>query len=696
MWVGIAEPVRLIRAHVAGTGPTKYLPIAGFLGKSEAMDQNHGSLPCSIPPGLLLAPIHASGRETPLKLGLFVVAEPEADGSPFLLLREVPGCRIYLGAVCDAAERVQEWVEVWVQDLKLRDVAFSSHQEPLDNATFDQRWRADCERTRMTLPETVIATGMEETNPSPILIKPGSAQSASQVANIEPTSWKVCKDDALLASMGLPPYSTSSYRYLYDPAAGGSKKFIAAVPDAPANSHVQSLDHALPGAEKCTVFNAHGGLVRVTRFSPLELEDYLQILEGRPWNGPVPRTAQILPGSIYSALQAWSGSPKGLPFLLHSPTASGDRLNEVFFLKLSALLQLLKGVRAYVSAQQLPLLNLSPTSFRVFLPEVGDSFPAFWASKVTLTKPGQAYLLKIKFTEQKYFVRLGRTEPSPFLPEGLGAHSFGIGSVRVRNVLTERDGVVLEGTLVAEDYLGLDAHDMLWFKLPLGEERLEFYAHVHTSETVGPKEARFRTVPAKHTESVIASLKRATGTAFQRSPYEIWPLLSSPCDMFSLGVIATRILLANSQGNLAVILDEILSLAQRFGKQPNDADSFLSQLKALAERDQHVLDLISPHGLMESGDSPEAARSKIQMEPWLETIGLLLRLFPGVSPHSFCRSFGDVSALALETVFDRPIQELEAIALRLRSALLPSLSANEDIASVLLSQLASLGTPDGS
>jgi hypothetical protein len=132
-------------------------------------------------------------------------------------------------------------------------------------------------------------------------------------------------------------------------------------------------------------------------------------------------------------------------------------------LKVSALLAMFKAVRAYVKAQQLPLLNLSPSSFRVFLPEVGEQFPALWANRITLAKPGQAYLLKIEFTEQKYFVRLGKTEPSPFLPEGLGAHSFGVGSVRIRNVISERDGIVLEGTLVAEDYLGLDAHDMLWF-----------------------------------------------------------------------------------------------------------------------------------------------------------------------------------------------------------------------------------------
>jgi len=106
-----------------------------------------------------------------------------------------------------------------------------------------------------------------------------------------------------------------------------------------------------------------------------------------------------------------------------------------------------------VKAHQLPLLNLSPSSFNVRLQEVGDQFPALWSARCALVRPGQAHPLKIKSTEQKYFIRLGKVEPSPFLPEGLGAHSFGIGSVRRRNVLSEADGIVLEGTLVAEDYL---------------------------------------------------------------------------------------------------------------------------------------------------------------------------------------------------------------------------------------------------
>ena len=69
---------------------------------------------------------------------------------------------------------------------------------------------------------------------------------------------------------------------------------------------------------------------------------------------------------------------------------------------------------------------------------------------------------------------------------------------------------------------------------------------------------------------------------------------------------------------------------------------------------------------------------------------LLLRLFPGAGSQSYCKNFGDVSPLALETVFDPAIQDLERLVLRLRSTLLPTLSSNEEMMSVLQKVLESI------
>jgi hypothetical protein len=652
---------------------------------NSSMGNDEQSLDRLDPSAWMLAPIHYPSQGTPLRICVFVRPEPGSVGGPFFLLRELPGSRAYLGAVCDADTRIQEWVEIWVQTLELRDLSFSNYQERLTNFAFDERWRSEYELCRANLPESVIVTGMEEINPPPMLIGQNTNETTSKFAPVEPASWRVCKDDALLGSLGLPPYSTSPFRYLHEPESAGPKTFLAIATDAPANSHVQSIDRLGSGAR--AVFNPHAGLVRVNRFSPLNLEEHLQILEGTPWEGVSPAAIRLFPQSVYAELQTWSTTPKGVPFLLRPRGDSAEGLNEIFFLKLSLLRDLFKEVRNYVKGQQLPLLNLSPSSFAVRLDHVGDQFPALWTAKSALVKPGQAYPLKIKSTEQKYFIRLGRIEPSPFLPEGLGAHSFGIGSIRIREVKPEADGIVLDGTLVAEDYLGLDAHDLLWFKLPMAEERLEFFAHIYLSETLGPKEARFRTVPAKLPDPVVASLKRLAGTAFPRSPYEIWPLLSSPCDMFSLGVIAIRVLLANRKSNLPVILDEVQSLARHVGKDAKEGSEMFPMLSSVLERDKQLLDLVSPQALIESAGSPSQARSKIRMDLWLETMALVLRLFPGASSHSFCKSFGDVSPLALETVFDRPLQELDTLLLRLRSVLVPSLAANEEIASAIVDQL---------
>src|SRR2546422_10961358 len=132
------------------------------------MEHAERSLHPFTPSGYVLAPIHGVDERTPLKICLLVHSDPDPVSSPFVLLRELPGSRVYLGAVCDAEARIQEWVEVWVQGLDLRDLAFSGYQERLTNYGFDQRWRSEYEMARASLPEAVVVTGMEDQNPSPI------------------------------------------------------------------------------------------------------------------------------------------------------------------------------------------------------------------------------------------------------------------------------------------------------------------------------------------------------------------------------------------------------------------------------------------------------------------------------------------------------------------------------------------------
>src|SRR5256885_7089392 len=200
------------------------------------MEKAERSLHPFTPSGYVLAPIHGVDDRTPLRICLLVHSDPDPVSGPFVLLRELPGSRVYLGAVGDAEAKIQEWVEVWVQTLELRELAFSGYQERLSNHAFDQRWRSECAMFRENLPHCVIATGMEEKNPSPILIKQRGGKTDTDFACTETTNWRICKDDAQLESFGLPAYTTSPFRYLHEPEATGTKTFLATAAHVRANS----------------------------------------------------------------------------------------------------------------------------------------------------------------------------------------------------------------------------------------------------------------------------------------------------------------------------------------------------------------------------------------------------------------------------------------------------------------------------
>ena len=60
-----------------------------------------------------------------------------------------------------------------------------------------------------------------------------------------------------------------------------------------------------------------------------------------------------------------------------------------------------------------------------------------------------------------------------------------------------------------------------------------------------------------------------------------------------------------------------------------------------------------------------------------------MRLFPGVGPDSFRRDFGDAPAGALETVFNDPLAELDALLVKSRSLIVIDWTVNREIRSVI-------------
>ena len=176
---------------------------------------------------------------------------------------------------------------------------------------------------------------------------------------------------------------------------------------------------------------------------------------------------------------------------------------------------------------------------------------------------------------------------------------------------------------------------------PSRASRIDLYGRVDESEALAKGETRFRTIPQMLSEPVKNALEELAGAPIGNASFEILPLLTSPCDMYALGVLAIRILLVDDENTLAIALDEMLSLAREVAIEHQPDVAIGKRLQAIVERDRRWETSLGPHRLVRDDGIRQAAARIIPADLWWETIGVIIRLFPGIGPDSFCRDLGD-------------------------------------------------------
>lgn len=638
--------------------------------------------PAGIPEGFRAKPVCSGDKGASFRICVVVREVPDPVLGSYILLRDIHDASIYLGCIVDRGGQVKDWLELWVQNVNGLNVSLPAYQEGFSNFVLDERWKQQCAAFRELAPYDFIETGWETEHPLPTFLNlselepvyPGAAEPAGP--------WKLCRDDAALQKAGLPAYSTSLFRYLHRPASEG--KFIPVVEGAPENAATMLMGEALADTDRHLDFNCQGGLMMVSALSPISFEQYVDFLGGKPWKGIEQGKKFFSFNGVYKTLGDWDQIQQSGAHLFRGAHGGAGRFLETFHLKLQLLLDGMRLVHRFVEKQQLPFLNIAEDSFRVRLTEVGTGLPVLWTAKVSLSKTSCVFALPVEKSDYRYFIRARAPQTSIYLPEGVSGAWRGTGSVRIRKVLPpDEDRTVLEGTLVLQDALEVSAHDLLWIRLPLPSGRIDLYGHVYATESLAQGEARFRTVPMKLPEPAVSALKGAEGVSFARSPFEIVPLLSSPCDLYSMGVLAVRTLLVDQNTTLAVSLDEMLSLARQIAAEHKAGVSLGARIRAILEKEPRYFASLAPNHLMGGAMKPEEAFQLLPAELWYDTLGLIVRLFPGMGPDSFCRDFGDVPSLALESVFNGAIEELEKLLDRSRSLIVIDWNYNREIRSTI-------------
>lgn len=640
-----------------------------------------GAETTGIPEGYSAIPVHESNAKATVRLCVLARQTPDPAAGHLVLLRDLPDARVYLGCLTDAGGRLHDWAEIWVQDVNGLEASLPALSESFSNHGLDKRWEGTAGCFREVNPRGFIQTGWETAHAAPTFLDLGRHQPVHP--GPEENRWRLCRDDAALLAAGLPSYGTSLFRYLHQPGDAGGK-FVPVVSGAPTSPATQPLAEAIKDAHAHVPLNPQGGLMMAHSFSPIGYEEYVDLLGGKPWKGIEHGKRLITFDGVYRTLDDWNQMQQSGAYLFLGGHGRAGRFVEAFHLKLQLFVEALTAVRTFVERQQLPFLNISAETFRVRLNEVGARLPFLWTAKGELVKPSQAYALPVETSDFRYFIRTRHGGTSVYHPEGLNTLTQGTGSVRLRKVLPPDQGrISVEGTLVMQETVNVSPHDLLWIRVPLNTGRVDLYGNLYTTDGLAQGEARFRTVPQKLPPEVVKALNAAEGVSFAKSPFEVVPLLSTPCDLYALGVLAVRTFLVNPQNTLAVALDEVLSLGRQVAAEHKAEVPLAARVASVLAADARFNRSLGPHRLAQESIEPMAAYEMLPPELWHHVLAAIIRLFPGVGPDSYCKDFGDAPPLALENVFDQPLADLEKLLIRSRSLIVIDWNANREVHSAI-------------
>jgi hypothetical protein len=614
-----------------------------------------------------------------LRLGLVLKNSADPVGGLLISLGDTADASIYLGCITDAAGQVREWLEVWVQNLENLEKRFPSHVPIFSNEVLDTQWQKRADRWRAAAPESVLVTGSESRHPLPLFLNL-SLESTSHPRDAQTGEpWRLATDDAALIAAELPPYRTTLFRYLT--SGGENPRFVPVTAGAPTNSRTTDLKSAMGNI---IPINSAGGLIMVRTLALLELADWLAILSGKPWRGVEHGKKPFRPTGVYRTLQNEDAMRQGAGHFLLTAHGRAGRILETFHLKLQTVRAAVALARDWVAREQVPFLNLRSESFRVRLGQTDTQLPFLWNSQTTLAITGEAIALPVETTEARFFAPPEIGSTSIYRPVA-GRPVRGQGTLRVREVKSgENNTSILEGTLTTQERVAIAANDLLCLQFALPSGRLSLYGRWDASEALSSNELRFRTLPRVLSETLLMSL-REVGVAIPHVTFETLPVLSTPCDLHALGVIAIQALLASGGGGLTLpkAMDEVFSLAAKVVEHGGDGTQTLDAIRTVLTEDSRWQTNLGPHHLLTDALSPDDGALLFPPDLWWATIAVIMRFFPGLLPGSYCRDLGDAPALALEKIFDEPLAHLDNILLRSRSLIMIDWNMNREIRSVV-------------
>jgi hypothetical protein len=637
-----------------------------------------------LPKGYVVIPIADDQKAALVKICVLVKTEPDPVGGHLVLLRDTTDAKVFLGCIVDAAGHVHEWLELWVQNTEGLIKTASACRQSLSNAMLDDRWRRQCRAFEQLDQAAIVKTGWETVHPPPTFLNLSTQSPIHPTDADSAAPWELCTDEGLLQQKDLAGYSSSLHRYLYLPASGADSRFVPVTPGAPTNASTKPLSEICSGPDHLIPLNPGAGFILVKKHLPIGLETFIDILSGAAWDGLKHGRSVLDLGEQSNALRKDQSASTGEGRLFREAHGRSGRLIETFYLKLRLFADIVCSAHSMVRHLQRPLLNITPDGWQVELGEPGRGLPFLWTARAVLNDPGDAIPLAIERSDVQYYLPSLAGGTSVYRPLITSLPTKGRSSVRIRRVLPDTsDTTAVEGTFTTQERIGLARHDLVWFRLNLAHGQSNLYARLEADSAMARGEWRFRTVAQNINDTQVRDLQAAEGVPIPEVPFEVIPLLSSPCDLYSLAVLAVRIFLVDNTTSLPVALDETLSLPREIGLDYDPSTGLETCIRDVFNKDRRWLESLGPHHLTFDDMTPDEALALVPSELWWTTLAIILRMFPGVGLDSECKDYGDARQGGLHKVFERTIADLDNLILRTRSLVVADWNSNQEISAVI-------------
>ena len=643
-----------------------------------------------------------AGEEASVRLSLVVRKEADPSEGSFCRLRQLIDANIYLGCFTDRSGYIIKWLELWVRNYdNIADTLHENAFDVINNAVLDERWDRQKKILSVSEASHVFKTSLDTQMEYSLHVDVYNKKVGFVKDATSKTHWKICKEDDMLKRLELAPYSTSIHRYLYLESMGAESDFLPITPNAPTNAKTKSLEEGLGGRSTLLPFNPYGGAILVREVAPMSIEGYLKVIYGQPWDGIGQGKRRLIPGGVYKELSNEVAVGYSAGRLISARQGQRTWKLESLFLKVRLFYEMILQVKACVELDQKPFFALEPSSFGISIPSTSPTSPFLWEASVVLNQTSDAIAFSVEkqsdldSRETTYYRTFRPLSASIYRPESLSQHRTLVAEVTLLKIDRDRDSGLYEisGSMRSSDIQqhGILGRHFYFIDYSVRGKRLRMVAEMTEVDARVADKIQFKTLKHPLTSEQQLALESFIGVEQVGVHCEILPVLGTPCDLYSLGVIGLEVLFYGSDITLAQLKDQLRTLANAC-MELDEENSIVERIVQTFKNEQALRETLMPDvlGLAESG------KNHIGLPPeeriWEGLLSIIMRMLSGLLKHEgYSPNLSNENNFRITQVFDEPLRDLGRYMSMLRSLNLGDAQSTQLVGEVLDDMIKEMG-----